>query len=737
MELKSGEKIKFVRNGACLSNENKNCMPLATGKVGENEVEVLRDTGCNGLIVRRELVKKEDFTGSMGYVMAIHRTLKEAPIVEIKVDTPYYTGVTQAICLRDPLFDLVIGNIPGARNLDDPVPGVKTCAAAVTRAQARKDITVKPLVTKEVTTQASITKNELAKWQQEDATLGKNANLEKAVRKEDCEIMSRCEKGNDYRVEVNKKVKICHANMLKKYIERDDQDGAPQRNSDNKQVVSCDAYTGIIGGDEDLSVNDEEMMELANCHQKETVKDVKLGIELTKTQQEEMMDTLVRYEEVFSDIPGKTNVIEHKIEFTNNKPVRSRPYPLPYALRENLKREIQDMLSLGIIRESNSSFASPIVIVKKKDGSDRICIDYRKLNKLTVADPEPMVTAEDLFQWLGKSKYYSKIDLSKGYWQIPVTEEDIEKTAFITPDGTYDFLRMPFGMKNSGATLVRGMRKILAGMNNVDSYIDDLIIHTNDWQAHLQVLGELLRRLREAGLRVRPSKCVFGAESVEFLGHYIGRDWITINEDNLEKIRTAGRPTTKKEVRSFLGLANYYRAHIPTFAAVAVPLTDLTRKGQPNKIRWGQAQEKAFSSLQDCLLKRPILRLPDHSKPFILRTDASNFGLGAALMQQHDEKLYPVAYASKKLAPAETRHSTLEKECLGIVWGVKRFQLYLTGKLFILQTDHQPLAYINKTKYQNDRIMQWALALQGYDYTVQDIPGKDNATADYLNRVIN
>ena len=174
------------------------------------------------------------------------------------------------------------------------------------------------------------------------------------------EIMSRCGKGNDYRVEVNKKVKTFHANMLKKYIKRADQHGAPQRNSDNNQVMSCDVCTGIIGGNEDLSVNDEEMMELPNCHQKETVKNVKLGIELTKIQQEEMMDTLVRYTEVFSDIPGKTDIIEHKIELTDINPVRSRPYPLPYALRENLKKEIEDMLSLGIIRESNSPFASPI-----------------------------------------------------------------------------------------------------------------------------------------------------------------------------------------------------------------------------------------------------------------------------------------------------------------------------------------------------------------------------------------
>ena len=189
-----------MRNGACLNNENKNCMPLATRKVGENVVEVLCDTGCNGVIVRRELVKKDDLTGSMGYVMAIDRTLKEAPIAEIEVDTPYYTGVTQAICLRDPLFYLVIGNIPGARNPDDPASGVETCVAAVTRAQARKDTTVKPLVTKEVTAQTSITKNELAKLQQKDNTLEKYADLEDAVRKGDYEIKCVKRKGVLYRI---------------------------------------------------------------------------------------------------------------------------------------------------------------------------------------------------------------------------------------------------------------------------------------------------------------------------------------------------------------------------------------------------------------------------------------------------------------------------------------------------------------------------------------------------------
>ena len=189
------------------------------------------------------------------------------------------------------------------------------------------------------------------------------------------EVISRCGKDNVYRVEVNKKVKTFHANMLKKYIERADQDGAPQQNLDDSRVMFCDVCTEIIGENEDLSVNDDEMMELANCHQKETVKSVKLGIELTKIQQEQMMATLARHTEVFLDIPGKTNMIDHKIKLTDNHPAGPRPYPLLYAMRKNIKREIKDMLSLGIIRESNSPFAPPIVIVKKKDGSNHICVD--------------------------------------------------------------------------------------------------------------------------------------------------------------------------------------------------------------------------------------------------------------------------------------------------------------------------------------------------------------------------
>ena len=219
---------------------------------------------------------------------------------------------------------------------------------------------------------------------------------------------------------------------------------------------------------------------------------------------------------------------------------------------------------------------------------------------------------------------------------------------------------MPFGMKNSGATLVRGLRMLISDLENVDSYIDDLIVCTEDWNTHIRVLDELMNRLQQANLTARPAKCVFGAKSVEFLSHQVDFDWITVNNDNVEKIRMAQRPTTKKKFRSFLGLVNYYRDDIPLFAAIWAPLSDLTRKGQPSKVQWGEAQERAFLTLQE-LLKRPILKLPDHQKPFILRTDASNYGLGASLMQEHDDKLYPVAYASKKLFSVECKYSTLER----------------------------------------------------------------------------
>ena len=477
-----------------------------------------------------------------------------------------------------------------------------------------------------------------------------------------------------------------------------------------------------------------DFLEIGGYDAKESVADVTTGSNLTDEQRSEFMDLANQFSSLFTEAPGTTDLAQHHIKLTSDEPVRSRPYPVPYSMRESLKKDIADMIKMGVIRESDSPYASPVVVVKKKDNTNRVCVDYRKLNKLTVIDPEPMPTAEHLFQKLSGDKFFTKIDLSKGYWQITIPEEDIPKTAFVTPDGSYEFLKMPFGMINSAATLKRAMKKLIEDLDNVDFYWDDILVHTRTWEEHIKALRELFARLLRAGMTIRPTKCIFGASCVDFLGHRLEQGVLGLHEENVEKIKNAPRPGTKKQVRSFVGLAGYYRDFIPNFAAIAAPLSDLTRKGQQIRVEWGQAQEKAYQTIKFHLTNEPILRLPDPVKMYFLHTDASNTGIGGVLMQKHDEKLFPVCYASKKLSSAERNYSTIEKECLAVVWGIKRFHLYLYGVPFVLQTDHEPLKYMNSAKFANGRLMRWAMFLQSYTFRVEAIKGSENVGADYLSR---
>ena len=534
---------------------------------------------------------------------------------------------------------------------------------------------------------------------------------------------------NDYRVKMGSKTKTYHVNMLKKYISREPEGNVvPVDDTDGATV----AVAGVIHQDVDPELG--EVPDFEGYRQREGVRDVKLGDELPEDQRRVLKDLVRRYPDVFTDMPGETDVIQHQIRLTDDTPIRCKPYPLPYAMREELRNEVDTMLEMGVVRPSTSPYASPIIMVKKKDGSNRVCVDFRKLNKITEVDPEPMTTAEDLFRRLSGKKYLSKIDLTKGYWQIPVAPEDVHKTAFVTLDGQYEFTRMPFGMVNSGATLVRGLRKILEGMPGVGSYIDDIVIYNDSWEDHIKTLKELFGRLRKARITARPTKCLLGASRMEFLGHQVGGDVITPSRDNLEKVRNTPRPTTKKQVRSFLGLVGYYRDHIPAFAEISAPLTDLLKKGKAEHIQWSEAQERAYSLLKEYLLQEPVLKLPDLSKPFVLRTDASGVGVAAVLLQENDGKLYPVGYASKKLNLTEARYPIIEKECLAVVWGIKRFKLYLAGRRFTLQTDHKPLKYLKDASYQNDRVFRWAVAVQEYSFRVEDIPGRENIGADFLSR---
>ncbi|KAJ8027088.1 hypothetical protein HOLleu_32126 [Holothuria leucospilota] len=439
---------------------------------------------------------------------------------------------------------------------------------------------------------------------------------------------------SDYRLLVNGNEKTFHANLLKLYVPR----VKPVRqNGKSPEVGGAVIKVKVIN--EDTSESDFANVDLVSLEQVESVDDVMMSSERNQGENLECSKVLRRYSDIFTDLPGYTTLVQHKINLTTDDPIRSRAYPIPLATQDIVKREIDAMLKLNVIEKSESPYASPIVLVEKPDGSIRFCVDFRKLNNVTVFDPEPNPNPEDLMTKLGTAKFYSRLDLTKGYWQIPVVEEDRPKTAFITSHGLFQFKVLPFGMVNAPAVFTRMMRKLLDGQENVINYIDDILIFTNTWEEHMTTLKSVLHRLRESGLTARPSKCFLGATSIDFLGHIIGDGLMKPQPDKVKKIWGVQRPRTKKEVRSFIGLANYYRKFIPNFAAIAAPLTDLTKSRGPKQVEWGEAQQNAFDTLKLRLSSSPILHLPDAQKTFIQRTDASDVGVGAVLLQSDGEHM--------------------------------------------------------------------------------------------------
>jgi len=526
---------------------------------------------------------------------------------------------------------------------------------------------------------------------------------------------------NDYRIQLPTRTKIFHANLLKQYHER------------STEEVTCGLQ--LTAAVIEYESSDSEDLCLLSDFQTETYQDVVYGNELSAEELSSAESLVSEYRDIFTDLPHITKLVEHNIVLTNNQPVTSKAYSLPFALRETVDAELDKMLAMGIIEPSTSAYASPIVVVRKPDQSIRICVDYRKLNRCSVFDPEPMPTADSIFAKLKHSRYFSKFDFSKGYWQVAMSEKDKDLTTFITHRGMYRFTVMPFGLMNSPATFSRMMRKLLTQLHDIDNYLDDVLTHTSDWSKHIVALREFFDRVRRANLTLRPTKCEIGLRTIKFLGHVIGIHGLSPCRDIITKINDAPRPETVKQLRSFLGLLGYYRRFIPNFAEIATPLTDLTTKGRPHKLEWEDAQEVSFNTLKRYVISPPVLKSPDFDKPFCLQTDASQLGIGAVLFQEADDGTkHPIAFASKKLLPREMNYSTIEKECLAIVWSIQKFQEYLYGKRFFLETDHQPLQYLGRHQFQNGRLMRWALALQPYCFTIRAIRGRDNVGADFLSR---
>ena len=536
----------------------------------------------------------------------------------------------------------------------------------------------------------------------------------------------------DYGIEVRGKLRTFHLNMLKQYVQRKPNEGEMTAICASGTIfeVTCSAMV------EEEEADEDQLTELFTTGKAETYRDVHYSPDLSLEQRSALEELVYEYRDVFTNRPHSTTLEEHTIDLTTDEPIRQKPYPLPYALRDSMRKEIKDMMDYDVIERTSSPYASPVVLVKKKDGSIRFCIDFRRLNRITIFDGEPMPTAEDIFSKLHNDRFLTTLDLSKGFWQIPMREKDKAKTAFVTPDGHFQFKRMPFGLVNATATFNRLMRKVLCQVPNTDSFVDDVLLHTQSWGAHLDTLRKTLETLREVQLAVRPTKCYLGYAKLNFLGHQVGGGSLYPQTDKISRILAAENPTTKREVRSFLGLVGYYRDFIPNFASIAVPLTELTRKDQSNEVKWGPVHQSAFDQLKAAVTKEPVLRMPDFTRTFILQTDASQNGAGAALLQEHDGTKHPVAYYSKKFSQRERSYSTIEKECLALIWGVRKFQIYLYGVEFVLETDHQPLVFLDSAKYTNGRIMRWSLFLQSYRFRIHAIKGTDNVVADYMSRSV-
>ena len=358
----------------------------------------------------------------------------------------------------------------------------------------------------------------------------------------------------------------------------------------------------------------------------------------------------------------------------------------------------------------------------------------RQINKITKVDCEGMPDPDAIYSRLFGKKIFSKFDCCKGYWQIPMEESSKEITAFTTPFGHYHFNKMPFGLVNSGATYAKMMRQVLDGLCFVDNFVDDVLEHTFDWPEHIQEMERLFKRFRSANLTVKPSKCFIGFGSIEFVGHKIKDGKLMTLENNIEKVEKAIAPKTKKQLRSLLGLTGYYRKFIPNYAEKVKVLTDLTKDRSPDKLPWSEIHQHALDILKQELCSDPVLKIPNLSKKFVVRTDASDTGLGAVLLQEHDGILFPVMYCSRKLLPREQNYAIMERECLAVVWAINKLKLYLYGVEFVIQTDHESLSYMNKAKFSNQRVMRWALSLQPYRYVVQYIKGCENVGADFLSR---
>ena len=519
--------------------------------------------------------------------------------------------------------------------------------------------------------------------------------------------------------ERRKKTQKCHVNMLKPYYTKDGSVATvvvmDSQEKDDFEVPPC-------------PVKLDNSKVLANLGNKMS--------HLDDAKASELSDLIWEFKHLFPDVPGKACGAEHDVDVGDATPIKQHPYRVGPEKRKAMRKEVDYMLANDIIESCISPWSSPCLLTPKPDGSWRFCTDYRKVNHVTKTDSFPMPRVDDLIDQIGNAQYVSKLDLLKGYWQVPLTERAKDISAFATPDGLYRYLVTPFGMKNSGSTFQRFTNKVVAGLQNTRVYVDDLIVYSDTWEEHVLALRALFERLAKYKLTVNLVKSEFGKATVQFLGHIVGQGQVLPVTAKVQAICDFKPPTNKKGLMRFLGMIGFYRRFCCNFADVVAPLTNLL--GGKVNFSWTQAPQEAFDKAKRILMDSPVLKAPDFDKPFKLYCDASDIGVGSVLVQDDSEGIeHPVCFYSKKLDKAQRNYSTIEKEALSLLLALKHFEVYVEGSGFPIKVyiDHNPLVFVHKMKSKNRRLLQWSLTLQEYNLDISHVKGKDNIVADALSRM--
>jgi transposase InsO family protein len=457
-----------------------------------------------------------------------------------------------------------------------------------------------------------------------------------------------------------------------------------------------------------------------------------------KLQERELAQLLCKYSTVFSkddnDV-GRTTLTTHSIPLIpGTKPIRLPPHRLGPQKEAEAEKQVTELLEKGMITPASGAWSSPVVLVRKKDNKWRFCIDYRKLNAVTQQDAYPLPRIDESLDALSGSKYFSTLDLTSGYWQVPLDEDAQEKSAFTTRTGLWKWKVLPFGLTSAPATFQRLMEQVLQGLHwkTLLLYLDDIIVISPDFTTHLSRLEEVLLRLQKAGLKLKPAKCELFQDQVNYLGHVVSSQGIATDPKKVETVKEWPIPRSIKELQAFLGLTGYYRQYISDYATIAKPLTILTGKNM--KWTWDEEANVAFRSLKRSLINSPILAYPNPKIQYVLDTDASAVGVGAVLSQIQEGKERAVAYYSKTLSPAERNYCVTRRELLAVVKAMKHFRPYLYGQKFRLRSDHASLRWLCRRQEPSAQVARWLEILAEFQYQLEHRPGNKHGNADALSR---